>query len=101
MSGSCCKWLLLEMPFVGHAVAAGLIVRIKFFQHPDLDEFKRDVLVPRFHKVSTEKPPESRKGAPKTCALQHDLTRRVERGILAMPGVQGRAGNWGARQMIR
>jgi len=30
--------------------------------HPDLDEFKRSELVPRFSKVVVDKPKESRKG---------------------------------------
>jgi len=67
--------------------AAQLTRRIKFFQHPDLDEFKRDVLVPRFHKVSTEKPPESRKGASGPAWCHDELTCRVQRGVLAVPGV--------------
>ena len=36
--------------------------RVKYFAHPDLDEFKKDFLVPHFHKVVTEKPKESRSG---------------------------------------
>ena len=30
--------------------------------HPDLDEFKRTELIPRFSKVVVDKPKESRKG---------------------------------------
>ena len=35
---------------------------LKFFMHPDLDEFKRTELIPRFSKVVVDKPKESRKG---------------------------------------
>ncbi len=36
--------------------------RLKFFMHPDLDEFRREELGKRFAKVVTEKPKESRSG---------------------------------------
>lgn len=36
--------------------------RLKFFMHPDLDEFCRDELKTRFGRVVVEKPEGSRKG---------------------------------------
>ncbi|RXK37167.1 hypothetical protein M231_05536 [Tremella mesenterica] len=36
---------------------------MKFFSHPDLDDFKRQELIPFFDKVFVDKPKESRKGA--------------------------------------
>lgn len=36
--------------------------RLKYFMHPDLDEFRRDELEGKFWKVVTEKPKESRAG---------------------------------------
>lgn len=60
--------------------------RVKFFAHPDMDEFKRDVLVPKFHKITTEKPPESRKGEQDMeSKLGADV--RIERGILVVPRI--------------
>jgi hypothetical protein len=35
---------------------------MKFFMHPDLDDFRGSELVPRFSKVVVDKPKESRKG---------------------------------------
>ena len=35
---------------------------MKFFMHPDLIEFQKEVLEPRFKKVAVPKPKESRKG---------------------------------------
>jgi hypothetical protein len=46
-----------------------LIRSLKFFMHPDLDEFKRSELVPRFSKVVVDKPKESRKGTSFTLNL--------------------------------
>jgi hypothetical protein len=40
---------------------------LKFFMHPDLDEFKRSELIPRFSKVVVDKPKESRKGMSLQC----------------------------------
>jgi len=35
---------------------------LKFFMHPDLDDFRKSELVTRFRKVVVDKPKESRKG---------------------------------------
>jgi len=37
---------------------------LKFFMHPDLDDFRKSELVTRFRKVVVDKPKESRKGTP-------------------------------------
>lgn len=37
---------------------------LKFFMHPDLDDFRKSELVTRFRKVVVDKPKESRKGPP-------------------------------------
>jgi hypothetical protein len=39
-----------------------LITSMKFFMHPDLDDFRKSELLPRFSKVVVDKPKESRKG---------------------------------------
>lgn len=63
---------------------AELICRVKFFAHPDMEEFRREVLLPKFHKITTEKPPESRKGE-----IELDQAdTRIERGILALSRIQ-------------
>jgi hypothetical protein len=41
-----------------------LTIRLKFFMHPDLDDFRKSVLITRFRKVVVDKPKESRKGTP-------------------------------------
>jgi hypothetical protein len=44
-----------------------LTIRLKFFMHPDLDDFRKSELVTRFRKVVVDKPKESRKGTPLRC----------------------------------
>ncbi|ORY29977.1 NADB Rossmann [Naematelia encephala] len=44
----------------GRQVWPGGNLLVKFFMHPDLDEFCNQVLKPRFGKVYTEKPKASR-----------------------------------------
>ena len=39
-----------------------LTASLKFFMHPDLDDFRKSELVTRFRKVVVDKPKESRKG---------------------------------------
>jgi 23S rRNA (uridine2552-2'-O)-methyltransferase len=39
-----------------------LTISLKFFMHPDLDDFRKLELVTRFRKVVVDKPKESRKG---------------------------------------
>jgi len=42
---------------------------LKFFMHPDLDDFRKSELVTRFRKVVVDKPKESRKGTPLRCVI--------------------------------
>ena len=58
MEGIWCKW---DRGGQGRR-RRDLMDRLKFFMHPDLDDFKRAELIPKFSKVVVEKPKESRKG---------------------------------------
>ena len=65
---------------------------MKFFAHPDLDQFKRDELDGWFAKVVVDKPKESRSGMsnprpPK--ALPQKLIARIERSVLCVPRIYG------------
>ena len=51
-------WCRLIM-YKGETVLTG---SLKFFMHPDLDDFRKSELVTRFRKVVVDKPKESRKG---------------------------------------
>lgn len=45
---------------------------LKFFMHPDLDDFRKLELLPRFRKVVVDKPKESRKGSSVIFPHVHD-----------------------------
>jgi hypothetical protein len=47
-----------------HPRGQALTLSLKFFMHPDLDDFRKSELVTRFRKVVVDKPKESRKGTP-------------------------------------